>query len=117
MADEAAPTCLPKRRGHDQVREIAAEHLLRPVPEGPLEGAIHIGHPGIPVNADDGVESSLENDALPGLTRRERGRPRLRDLAPPVSLASQFHLPEPLSLSRDQLLVSNDRAAQLGENR
>ena len=92
MAGEAAPVCLPQCRRHDRLREVAAEHFLGPVAEGPLERAIHVRHPGVPVNADDGVESGLENGALPRLARGEHGRPRLGDLTFPVSLAAQFRL-------------------------
>ena len=92
IAGEAAPVRLPQCRRHDHLREVAAEHFLRPVAEGPLERAIHVGHPGVPVNADDRVQSGLENGALPCLARGEHGRPRLGDLTFPVSLAPQFRL-------------------------
>ena len=43
-------------------------------PEGALECAVHVRHPGAPVNADDRVESSFENGALPGRAHGEHGR-------------------------------------------
>ena len=84
--------CLSQRRRHDLLREVAPDYLLGPVAESALEGAVHVGHPGVLVNADDSVESSFEDGALPGLADGEHGRPRLGDLSFPVSRASQFRL-------------------------
>ena len=92
VAAQAAPVCLSQRRRHDRLREFAADYLLGPVAESALEGAIHVGHPAVLVHADDRVESSFEDGALPGLAHGEHGRPRLGDLSFPVRLASQFRL-------------------------
>jgi hypothetical protein len=92
VSGEAAPVRLPQRGRHDVLRKVTADHFLGPVAEGVLERAVHVRHSGVTIDADDGVESSFENGALPRLARGEHGRPRLGDLTFPVSLASQFRL-------------------------
>ena len=114
---KALPVCLAQPRRHDLLREVAADHFLGPVAEGPLERAVYVGHPGVLVNADDSIESTLENGALPRLAGGEDRRPRLGDLVFPVGLAAQFRLGSPLSLGCDQLQARDDGTAQLREDR
>ena len=73
VAGQATPVCFSQRRRHDRIGKVYADHLLGPVAEGALECAVHVRHPGVPVNADDGVESGFENGALPGRAHGEHG--------------------------------------------
>lgn len=85
---ETLPVRLAQGRRHDQLGEFPARHLAGPVAEDVLERAVHVGHAGEPVNADDRVEGGFQDGPLASLAGRELGRPGSGDVTIAVGLAA-----------------------------